>query len=93
MNVDHLQRVNGEDRSFGSFAFVSAFGGLEGIDTENGRFSSDGEGEHNVENFMLCSFAHHACSPLLQGCLHQEELCKAALTCHFSLDVISLCQD
>ena len=30
-------------------------------------FSSDEEGEHNVENFLLCSFAHHACSPFLQG--------------------------
>ena len=24
-----------------------------------------GEEEHNVENFMLCSFAHFACSPIL----------------------------
>ena len=56
-------------------------------------FSSDEEGEHNVENTMLCSFAHHACSPLLQGFLHEEELREVALTCHFSLDVIFLCQD
>ena len=41
----------------------------------------------NVENLVLCSLAHHACSPLLQGFLHEEELCKVALTCHFSLDV------
>ena len=33
--------------------------------------SSDEEGEHTVENVMLCSFAHRACSPLLQGFLHQ----------------------
>ena len=32
-------------------------------------FSSDEEGDHNVENIMLCSFAHHACGPLLQGVL------------------------
>ena len=51
------------------------------------------KGEHTVENFMLCSFAHHACSPLLQGFLHDEELCNVALTCHFSLDVLFLCQD
>ena len=55
-------------------------------------FSSDEEGEHNVENIMLCSFAHHACSPLLLGFLHEEEMCKVAVTCHFSLDVIFLCQ-
>ena len=34
-------------------------------DAEDDLFSSDEEGEHNVENFMLCSLAHHACSPLL----------------------------
>ena len=36
--------------------------------------SSDEEGGHNVENIMLCSFAHHACSPLLQGFVYEEEL-------------------
>ena len=57
-------------------------------------FSSDEEGgEHNVEHFLLCSFAHPACSPLLQGFLHEEELCKVALTCHFSFSEIFLCQD
>ena len=61
-------------------------------DAEDGLFSSDEEGEHNVKSFMLCSFAHQACSPLLQGFLHEEELCKAALACHFSLDVF-LCHD
>ena len=55
-------------------------------------FSSDEEGDHNVENIMLCSFAHHACGPLLQGFLHEEELCQVALTCHSALDVIFLCQ-
>ena len=59
-------------------------------DAEDGRTCSDEEGEHNVENFMLCSFAHHACSPLLQGFQHEEELCNVALTCHFSLDVSGL---
>ena len=28
---------------------------------------------YNVENFVLCSFAHHVCSPLLQGCLRDDE--------------------
>ena len=54
--------------------------------------SSDEEGEHNVENIMLCSFAHHACSPLLQGFLHEKELCQVALTCHSALDFTFLCQ-
>ena len=42
--------------------------------------------ERNVENFMLCSFAHFACSPILQAFLHEEEMCKVAS--HFSLDVL-----
>ena len=38
--------MNGEARSFGC--------GMEGTssDTEKGRFSSDDEGEHNVENLL-----------------------------------------
>ena len=56
-------------------------------DNEHDLFSSDEEGEHNVENFLLFS----ACSPLLQSFLHGEELCKVALICHFSLDVTFLC--
>ena len=35
-----------------------------------------------VEKFMLCSFAHHACSALLQGFSHEEELCKVTETWH-----------
>ena len=61
-------------------------------DNEDGRFFSNEEGGHNVENFILCSIANHACSPLLQGFLHEEELCKVAATCHFSLGVSFLCQ-
>ena len=65
---------------------------MEGMssDAEDGLFSSEEEDEHNVENFMLCSCARHACSPLLQGFLHEKALCKVALACHFSLDVIFL---
>ena len=37
--------------------------------------------------------AHHACSPLLQGGLIEEELSKVALTCHPALDVIFRCHD
>ena len=88
----HLQRVNGEVRSVGLSA-LSCLGGMEGTssDTEDGKSFSDEDGEHNVENFMLSSFAHQACSPLLQGFLH--ELCWVALTCHFSLDVLFHCQE
>ena len=35
-----------------------------------------------MENLLLCSFAHHACSPL-QGFLHEEELCEVTLPCQF----------
>ena len=61
------------------------FGGTpptEGIssDVENDLLFSEEESEHIVENFMLCSFAHLACSPLVQGFQHTEELCKVALT-------------
>ena len=41
---------------------------------EDDFFSFDEEGEHHVENIMCCSFAHHACSPLLRGFLHEEDL-------------------
>ena len=61
-------------------------------DTEDVMSSSEEEGEHNVDNFMLCSVAHHACSPLLQESLHEVELRKVALTCHCSLGVVYLCQ-
>ena len=43
--------------------------------------SSDEEGEHTLENIMLCSFAHHACRPFLQGFIHEAKLWKVALTC------------
>ena len=66
---------------------------MEGIssDAEDGIFPFDEDGEHSVEHFMLCSYAHHTCSPLLL--LHEEDLCKVGLTWHFSLDVLFLCQD
>ena len=54
--------------------------------SENGDVQSD-------EHFVLCSVAQHACSPLLQGGLQEEEeVCKVALACHFALDVILPCQ-
>ena len=51
------------------------------------------KGEHNVENFMVCSFAHHACSPLLQGFLHEKELSNVVLTCPCSVGVLFFSQD
>ena len=65
----------------------------EASDDEDGRSFTDEEGEHKVENFMLCSFAQHACSPLLQEFFDEEELVEVAFMCHFSLDVLYLCQD
>ena len=73
--------------------FTVAFGLIGGMssDDEKDIFSSDEEGEHNVENFLMFSLAHPSCSPLMQGFLHEDELCKVALTCHFFSDVIFLC--
>ena len=48
-------------------------------------FTVEAEGEHNVGNFVLCSSAHHACSPVLQGFLHEAELCKVPLARGFFL--------
>ena len=62
-------------------------------DAEDDLLSSDEEGEHNVENFMVCSFAHHACSPLLQGFLHEKELNNVVLTCPCSVGVLLFSQD
>ena len=62
-------------------------------DTEDGSTFSFEEGDHNVEKIMLCTSAHHACSPLLQNCFY-EELCQAALTCHFfRWTSCTLCQE
>ena len=54
--------------------------------------SCDEDGWHNLENIMLCSFAHHACSPLVKGFVHEAELCKVALTFRCALGVTFLCQ-
>ena len=50
--------------------------------------ASEKGGEHDVENIMLLSSTRHACSPLLQENVQEEDLCKVALTCHFALDVL-----
>ena len=79
--------------AFGSFCLC--LGMMEGmsLDAEDDLFSSDVEGGHNVENIMLCSFEHHGCSPLLQGFLHDEELCKSGSDLSLALDVIFPCED
>ena len=84
-----------ESQEFRLASFAFAFGGMEGTpsDTEKGDSLSGAEGEHHDENFVLDSFADCKCSPLLQGFLHEEELCKVALTCHFLLEVLFLSQD
>ena len=58
---------------------LGMMGGMSS-DDEDDLFFADEEGEHNVENIMLCSFVHHARSPRMQGVLHEEELCKVALS-------------
>ena len=60
-------------------------------DEEAGHFSSDEEGQHNMDNIVLCSFAHHACSPFLQGFLHEEELCVGCDLSLFRLTAGSFC--
>ena len=72
--------------------FASSMTEVMSSEDEDDLFSFDEEGEHNVENIMWCSIAQHACSPLLRGFLHEEELCKVALTCHSALDVVFSCQ-
>ena len=49
-------------------------------DAEDRESFSDEDDEHSVENFMLCSSVHLACSPILEAFVHEEELCKVALT-------------
>ena len=83
--------VNGELEVLALFTVALGLIGGMSSDDEKDIFSSDEEGEHNVENLLVFSFAHPACSPLMQGFLHGEELCKVALICHFSLDVTFLC--
>ena len=55
--MQHLYRKNVEAILLGSFAF----GMTEGMssDAENDFPCSDEEPEHNVDNLMLRSFAHH----------------------------------
>ena len=61
---------------------VVDFGRNASSDTEDGESFSGEDEEHNVENFMLCSCAPFACSPILQAFLCAEEMCKVALTSH-----------
>ena len=58
---------------------------------DNEAGSSEDE-KHNAWDQMLELFAHHACSPVLQRCLQEEDVWKAALSCHFALDVFSMCE-
>ena len=59
---------------------------------ESASSSYSEEEEHNVDNKLLYSFAHYVHSPLLQSYLLDVEVCKAALTCSFALDVLYICQ-
>ena len=44
----------------------------------------------NTENHLLESLMFPGCSPAIQCWMRQEEVCLAALSCHFALDVIFL---
>ena len=46
-----------------------------------------GDEEHNLWNLLLGLHAHHTCRPVLQRGLCEEDLCKAALSLHFAVDV------
>ena len=63
-------------------------------DAEDGVFSSEEEGGHKVETFVLCSFATSCVQSALARSLARRKSCAmATLTCHFSLEVIFLCED
>ena len=86
-NIEHAVAQKNRDIGGMSELMISSISSSKDSMWSEGR-SCDEEGEHNVENIMLCYFAHHACSPLLQGFVHEAKLCKVALTCRFALDVI-----
>ena len=49
--------------------------------------SDENEEGHNAWNRGLGFFTLQDSCPKIQQCLKEEEVCKAALTCHFALDV------
>ena len=63
---------------------------LRGGESASSSYSE--EEEHNVDNKLLYSFAHFVHSPLLQSYLLDVEVCRAALTCSFALEVLYICQ-
>ena len=82
--------------AWSSGPFTVAFGLMEGMssDDENYLFSSDKGGWAQYGELLAVLLLRILRAvQLLQGFLHEEELCKVALTCHFSLDVIFLCED
>ena len=50
--------------------------------------SDDEKAQYNIWNKMLELFTLQGSSPVLQYDLEDWEICKAALSCHFALDVI-----
>ena len=55
----------------------------------HGSFTSEPDEEHNVWNWLMVVLAHHECSPRLQRCLGERELCKVASSCHLALDLLT----
>ena len=58
--------------------------------TFTSELESIGVEEHNLWNLLLGILAHHMCSPVFKRSLCDEDLCKAALSCHFALDVLTI---
>ena len=54
--------------ALGSICFCLRFDGISS-NAEDDLFSFGEDVEHNVDSFMLCSSAHHACSSFLQRVL------------------------
>ena len=46
--------------------------------------------EHNMWNEIMSVLAHHECSLGRQRCLSEGELCRVALSSHFSFDILTV---
>ena len=61
------------------------------FDESSSFFLRETEDSRNIWNSLLAALTHHGVGSALQRCLSDEELGKAALTCHFACD--SLCEE
>ena len=72
------------------FVFASGIVERMSSDAEDDFFSSDEEDEAQCGELHAVLVCASCLQSSLQRSLHEEELSKVALTCHFSLDVIFL---